>query len=187
MSKSHCENCVKNDEDCCSSFHSRFVTIGDAERISKFLGKRPAEFLTYADLKDNDKETELYRKKPHGYYYDLAVNGKILQIKDSKRGECLFFQKGHCSVYPVRPLTCRVFPFWFSMKGDVIVDSNGLDCPIVCGDRPLKQDPSQKEVKAGLKKIGYSQKEMVGLINRLISEIEDYRKGIAAFVKRNGI
>ncbi len=186
MSKSHCKDCVKNDEDCCSSFHSRFVTLGDAERIASFLKKKPAEFLAYAELKDNDKQTELYRKRPHGYYYDLAIRGKILQIKDGKKGECLFFQKGRCSIYPARPLACRVFPFWFSIRGDIIPDNNGLDCPILCGER-LGENPSQAQVKSGLRKIGYTQEEMVKLINQLAEEIDGYGKGISAFVKKNGL
>lgn len=187
MSKSHCKNCVKNDEDCCSSFHSRFVTLGDAERIARFLGKRPREFLIYAELKDNDKETELYVKRPHGYYYDLAVNGKILQIRDGKKGECLFFEKGACGIYPVRPLACRVFPFWFSMKGKIIMDNNGLDCPIVCGKKPLTRTPSPADVRSGLRKIGYSQKEMLSHIYQLMGEIEGYRKNIRAFARKNSL
>ena len=187
MSKSHCRECVKNDEDCCSSFHSRFVTLGDAGRIARFLGKRPREFLIYAGLKDNDKETELYTKRPHGYYYDLAAGGRILQIKDGRKGGCLFFQKGSCTIYPARPLACRVFPFWFSENGKAIVDNNGFDCPIVCGKKPIKENPSASEIRAGLRKMGYSQKEMISLIYQLIDEIDGYRKNIAGFVKRNAI
>jgi uncharacterized protein len=29
------------------------------------------------------------------------------------RGRCLFFDNG-CTIYPVRPMQCRTFPFWFS-------------------------------------------------------------------------
>jgi Fe-S-cluster containining protein len=185
MAKHHCAECVRNDEDCCSSYHSRFVTLGDAERIAKLTGKKFPAFLTYSELKENDKQTELYTKKPHSYYYDLAVNGKILQIRDGKKGECLFFGKGMCSVYPARSLACRVYPFWFSERGKIIADNNGLDCPIVCGKKSIKENPSADEIRAGIRKIGYTEKELKELLSQLRKEITEYRKNIASFVRKN--
>jgi Fe-S-cluster containining protein len=174
------------------------------ERVAKFLGKRegisrqlgkktpsvhvkPAEFLRYAELKDNDKGTELYLKKPHGYYYDLAADGKILQIRDGRKGECLFFEKGSCTIYPVRPLVCRVYPFWFSEKGNIIADNNCLDCPIVCGKKPLNKSPSAAATKAGIRKIGYTENELKRLLSQLRKEMEEYRKNIGSFVRKSGI
>jgi Fe-S-cluster containining protein len=34
-------------------------------------------------------------------------------IKEDRRGRCLLFKQG-CAIYPLRPLQCRTFPFWFS-------------------------------------------------------------------------
>ena len=34
-------------------------------------------------------------------------------IKEDDRGRCLFFDDG-CSIYNIRPLQCRTYPFWFS-------------------------------------------------------------------------
>lgn len=34
-------------------------------------------------------------------------------IREDDQGNCLFFDKG-CLIYPVRPLQCRSFPFWFA-------------------------------------------------------------------------
>jgi Fe-S-cluster containining protein len=33
-------------------------------------------------------------------------------IKEADDGRCIFFENG-CAIYPVRPLQCRTFPFWF--------------------------------------------------------------------------
>ncbi|VFU18383.1 Flagellin N-methylase [anaerobic digester metagenome] len=33
-------------------------------------------------------------------------------IREADDGRCIFFENG-CAVYPVRPLQCRTFPFWF--------------------------------------------------------------------------
>jgi uncharacterized protein len=34
-------------------------------------------------------------------------------IREDETGRCIFFENG-CSIYPVRPLQCRTFPFWFT-------------------------------------------------------------------------
>ena len=34
-------------------------------------------------------------------------------IKEDDDGRCLFFEDG-CTIYDIRPLQCRTFPFWFS-------------------------------------------------------------------------
>lgn len=33
-------------------------------------------------------------------------------IREDKQGRCLFFDEG-CTIYTIRPLQCRTFPFWF--------------------------------------------------------------------------
>lgn len=34
-------------------------------------------------------------------------------IKEDEQGRCLFFDDG-CTIYAIRPLQCRTYPFWFS-------------------------------------------------------------------------
>ncbi len=34
-------------------------------------------------------------------------------IKEDAQGRCLFFDEG-CTIYDLRPLQCRTYPFWFS-------------------------------------------------------------------------
>lgn len=33
-------------------------------------------------------------------------------IREDEDGRCIFYENG-CAIYPVRPLQCRTFPFWF--------------------------------------------------------------------------
>lgn len=33
-------------------------------------------------------------------------------IREDETGRCIFYEGG-CAIYPVRPLQCRTFPFWF--------------------------------------------------------------------------
>jgi Fe-S-cluster containining protein len=44
------------------------------------------------------------------YLYPFKDSYSIGEHAD---GRCLFFDNG-CTVYPLRPLQCRTFPFWFS-------------------------------------------------------------------------
>ncbi len=187
MARNDCLDCVKNDEDCCSSFYSRFLTIGDAKRISRRTGKRPSSFIRFAELSENDRKTELFLKRPHGYYYDLALGGKLLQLKALKDGSCLFFSKGSCSIYASRPLICRVFPFWYHKNGRIIVDNNGVDCPLVCGKEPPNSNPSASRIKEGLKRMGCRKDEMERLLYQFRKEMEEYRRGIIPFVQKNGL
>jgi Fe-S-cluster containining protein len=34
-----------------------------------------------------------------------------------KRGRCVFYEKGLCAIYDIRPVVCQLFPFAFSSKG----------------------------------------------------------------------
>jgi len=34
--------------------------------------------------------------------------------RENSHGACVFYHNG-CSIYPVRPLQCRSFPFWFNL------------------------------------------------------------------------
>lgn len=35
-----------------------------------------------------------------------------ISLKEKDNFDCLFWEDGACSVYPVRPLQCRAYPFW---------------------------------------------------------------------------
>jgi len=34
-------------------------------------------------------------------------------LKEKSNGECVFFEEGRCSIHPVKPTQCRLYPFWF--------------------------------------------------------------------------
>jgi len=59
----------------------------------------------------------------------LTWRGRTLREKAS--GECVFFERGQgCTVYPVRPVQCRTWPFWqTNLKNKQIWDEVSLDCP----------------------------------------------------------
>lgn len=50
-------------------------------------------------------------------------------IREDEKGRCLFFDNG-CTIYDVRPLQCRTFPFWFdNLRSPVRWDRIQKQCP----------------------------------------------------------
>lgn len=50
-------------------------------------------------------------------------------IRERTDGSCLFYETG-CRIYPVRPLQCRTFPFWFNnMRSEKKWEQTCRQCP----------------------------------------------------------
>lgn len=179
-----CLECAKSKDDCCISDYAKFTTLKDAERIANFLKKRINQCVIYNFLSEGDKKTELFIKKPHWYYYEFASkDGKVLQLNKKRNGGCLFQnENGACTIYSVRPLTCRIHPFWYSRNGEIIIDINGAECPIICKERTSKSLTENR-----LEKIGYKELEIKRLIKELQSEMKDYKTNLYSFLKRNNL
>ena len=48
-----------------------------------------------------------------GLYTRMARRGRTL--RDSASGDCVFYDRAKgCTIYPVRPIQCRTWPFWHS-------------------------------------------------------------------------
>ena len=53
-------------------------------------------------------------------------------LREKERGECVFFSspENRCSVYPLRPLQCRLFPFWPSiLESPEEWEKTASECP----------------------------------------------------------
>ena len=49
----------------------------------------------------------------------LKRNGEgIWEIRDEHPSRCRFLVDNQCSIYPVRPLQCRLYPFWSTILND---------------------------------------------------------------------
>jgi hypothetical protein len=100
-----CKECEGN---CCIG-ESGYIWVNSKEI------KELAEFLNI--------DEELFKKTfliKAGYRYSLKE-------KPYKNGfACVFFENG-CTVYPVRPLQCRTFPFWDYYKDKI--DELKKECP----------------------------------------------------------
>ncbi len=66
----------------------------------------------------------------------LYLMEKSYSIRETDDGRCIFYENG-CSIYPVRPLQCSTFPFWFqNLRSPDAWESARLRCPGI-GRGPL--------------------------------------------------
>lgn len=50
-------------------------------------------------------------------------------IREAEQGRCIFYENG-CVIYPVRPVQCMTFPFWFqNMRSQAAWEEVCLRCP----------------------------------------------------------
>lgn len=82
-----CQRCGQ----CCTGDPGIVVVSGnDVQRIAEFIAQPLPHVL--------------------GSFVHPFQNG--LRIAERPDGRCLFYEDG-CAIYPVRPLQCRTYPFWF--------------------------------------------------------------------------
>lgn len=83
-----CTGCGK----CCTgSPGAVWISDEEVEAISQHLGISVSEFL-------ND--------------YTRLIDGKRSLIEDNKTYDCVFLKNNQCSIYSLRPLQCRTYPWW---------------------------------------------------------------------------
>lgn len=78
---------------CCSGFEGYvWVTIEEVEKIAHYLNQTVENF------------SKRYLKKV----------GNRLSLKEGFFPDynCVFLDEKKCSIYPVRPLQCKTYPFW---------------------------------------------------------------------------
>ena len=109
---SACEGCGGH---CCTGESGYiWVKYHEIEAISKFLELTVEDFaiMYLKRVKHRYSIVERYRKEQDDY-------------------ACIFFDDkiNRCSIYPVRPLQCRSFPFWEQFKSDE--DEVRRECPAI--------------------------------------------------------
>ena len=78
--------------DCCRGEPGAIIAVSEEELIS------------IADAWRLDPDT--FRKM-----FVREVD-KGLSLREKENGDCIFFEEGRCSIYDVRPMQCRTYPFW---------------------------------------------------------------------------
>jgi Fe-S-cluster containining protein len=91
-----------------------YVDKVDIERIARYLGMTGSGFM-------------------EGF---LSPYRQSYTIREHADGRCLFYENG-CRIYPVRPVQCRSFPFWFrNLRSEKNWRKIARSCPGI-GEGPL--------------------------------------------------
>ncbi len=101
-----CSNCCRHESGYV------FLSEEDISRFSEGLSLDRRSFL------------DAYCKQ-----VDLGLVRRI-SLKEQENFDCVFFIDGRCSVYPIRPLQCRSYPFWPSVVASREAwDAESSHCP----------------------------------------------------------
>ena len=82
--------CQPGCTECCTQRGFVWLTEEDLARTAEFLGMTPRAF----------EKRYVYR------------TSKRLRLRIPGATHCHFLQDGGCSIHPVKPTQCRIFPFW---------------------------------------------------------------------------
>ena len=82
--------CQPGCTNCCQQKGFVYLTEADLARIAQFVGMKPSEF----------ERVYVYRTK------------HLLRLRMPRHTQCHFLREGGCSIHPVKPTQCRIFPFW---------------------------------------------------------------------------
>ena len=119
----HCKHCCT--EVVC------LPTPWDVIRIAKATGKHPRRFIEFLDP---DEITGVKKSDPT--WLECEDGRYIMAVYRGKKG-CYFFDKKTrlCTIYDVRPLLCRLYPFNLhetkkgKFKSFTLHKSKDVDCP----------------------------------------------------------
>ena len=100
-----CSNCVGNASSCCSDscVDSPMILPNEAENISKNKERVKEEFCTKIDFAKMNND------------YSLK---ELYQMKRGEDGACVFYKNNMCTIYDVRPIDCRIFPYDIKLEKD---------------------------------------------------------------------
>lgn len=114
---------------CCDVQGYVYLTEEDLRRAAKFLGMSPAAF-------------------ERDYVYRTAHLRRLRKPKDR---QCHFLKDGGCAIHPVKPVQCRLFPFWPELVEDRKAwRATGTWCPGI-GQGPLIQIGTALETASEMK------------------------------------
>lgn len=75
---------------CCEQPGFVYLTEDDLGNIARYLGMTAGEF----------EQRYVYRTK------------HLLRLRVPRHQQCSFLRDGGCSIHAVKPVQCRMFPFW---------------------------------------------------------------------------
>ncbi len=88
-----------------------------------------------------------YQQKPHlpKQVFTIQIVDKTpycYEMKKNSEGKCLFLKDNQCSIYALRPLICRFYPF--ELKFDPEKDQHVFDFTLECPGISKGKNDGQK-------------------------------------------
>ena len=102
------------------------LCCGDTQQKTRhilLLGSEASKISIETCLPKQEFSKQITDKNP--YYYEMKKNSN---------GKCFFLKENQCSIYTLRPLICRFYPFELRFEKDkrTHVFSFTLECPGIC-------------------------------------------------------
>ena len=102
-------------------------------RCSRCCREEPGYvFLSVTDVRKILEKISI----PYDYFLEVycrwipSSEGDRLSLREKNNYDCIFWEKGGCALYEVRPFQCRSFPFWVSCLSSVEDwNRHAADCP----------------------------------------------------------
>lgn len=139
--------CQKGCIQCCDRKGYVYLTEADLLRISAYVRMTPAEF-----------EAKYVYRTPNQ-----------LRLRKPRKTECPFLLSDGCSIHAVKPVQCRLYPFWPEyVEYSDLWELESKRCPGI-GQGPLIQIGTAMEVAAEMKTAYPSS---YGTIRRIALSIE---------------
>jgi Fe-S-cluster containining protein len=88
--------CQRGCTNCCRQKGFVYITESDLVRIAVFLKLSAAEF----------ERRFVYRTR------------HLLRLRMPRHSQCHFLREDGCSIHHVKPVQCRIFPFWPELMDD---------------------------------------------------------------------
>ncbi len=101
-----CHKCIHAKVNCCSNpcIDSPMILPKEAEEIAKVSNKTISDFAEPIDFAT--------------MHNDYALK-KLYQMKRQKdNNSCVFYKDCKCSIYDIRPIDCRIFPYDIKLEKD---------------------------------------------------------------------
>lgn len=95
------------------------LTLGEIEDIARASGMEPSQFVV-ADKVSSEFLAGLMRIHP--VFGQIMPGCARIRLTVDDDGACVFLGAGGCRLpWEVRPLYCRLYPFWFTPDGRLMV------------------------------------------------------------------
>lgn len=75
-------------------------------------------YLTESDVENAAKYLQLPQAEFEGKYIYRTRHMRRIRKPRGKNKQCPFLADGGCSIHPVKPVQCRLFPFWPELVED---------------------------------------------------------------------